>query len=53
MDKRLWFDAVAAYTKLINQHPDQSDLYEARSEIYEQLPQTTVLAEADAAKAHP
>lgn len=51
-DMRLWFDAVAAYSNLIESHPDRTDLYQARADLYDQLPSTTALADADVAKAH-
>ena len=52
-EKRLWYDAVDAFTKLIAQHPDRPELYQARADIYDQLPQTKALADADADHAHP
>lgn len=50
-DNRLWYDAIQAYTELIAAHPNQSDLYEKRGQIYDQLPATHDLAQADFAKA--
>lgn len=46
-DKRLWYDAIQAYTELIAQHPDVADLYEKRGNIYDQIPATQDLAQAD------
>lgn len=46
-DQRLWYDAVDAYSALIAKYPDQSDPYEMRGWLYEQLPATESLAEAD------
>lgn len=51
-DMRLWFDAVSAYSSLIERFPDRSDFYQARAFVYDQLPATWALADADAAKIH-
>lgn len=51
-DMRLWFDAVAAYSSLIERFPARSEFYQARADLYDQLPATSALADADAAKAH-
>jgi hypothetical protein len=48
---RLWFDAIGAYTDLIEHYPDRSELYEQRGAIYAQLDATAKLGEADAARA--
>jgi hypothetical protein len=50
-DKRLWYDAIHAYTELIAQHPDMMDLYEKRGNIYDQIAVTQELAQADFGKA--
>jgi hypothetical protein len=50
-EKRLWYDAIAAYSELIEQHPRMADLYEQRGEIYDQIPATQKLAEEDFRKA--
>lgn len=50
-DNRLWYDAIQAYTELIAQHPDMADLYEKRGNIYDQIPATQDLAQADFEKA--
>jgi hypothetical protein len=52
VENRLWFDAVAEYTSLIEAHPDMSSFYKERAEIYDQLPETQSLADADLTKAH-
>jgi hypothetical protein len=49
-DARLWYDAVAAYSSLIERFPQWNDLYQARAQIYDQFPQTQPLADADFAK---
>lgn len=51
VDMRLWFDAIAAYTALIEKSP-QPEWFEARSQLYDQLPATAKLADMDAAKGH-
>jgi hypothetical protein len=49
-DSRLWYDAVAAYSSLIGRFPKRNDLYQARAQLYDQLPQTQSLADADIAR---
>ena len=49
VDNRLWFDALAEYTALIEKHPDMSQYRTARAQLYDQLPATQPLADADAA----
>jgi len=51
-DNGIWYDAVADYSKLIAQYPNDAKLYQARGEIYKALPQTKALAAQDMAKAH-
>lgn len=51
VDNRLWFDAIAEYTKLIEQHPEMTQYYHDRAALYDQLQETSDLADADAAKA--
>lgn len=46
-DQRLWYDAVAAYSALIDKYPAHSEPYEMRGWLYEQLPATEPLAELD------
>ena len=50
-DNRIWYDAVAEYSQLIADNPNDAKLYAARAEIYESLPQTHDLAVQDMAKA--
>lgn len=47
VEKRLWYDSVEAYSKLIAQYPQSAELYQRRGEIYSQLPATKDLAEQD------
>jgi hypothetical protein len=54
VDNRLWFDAIAEYSSLIERHPEVTKYYQERSAIYDQLPATRDLADADASKTqHP
>ena len=50
VDHRLWFDAIATYSSLIDRHPEMTEYYKARAAVYDQLPETRELADADAAK---
>lgn len=51
VDNRLWFDAIAEYTALIEKHPEMTQFYKDRAAVYDQLPETQELADEDAAKA--
>jgi len=51
VDNRLWFDAIAEYTALIEKHPEMTQYYKERAMVYDQLPETQELADEDAAKA--
>ena len=50
-DRRLWYDAVAAYSDLIARFPDRPELYEERGTIYAQLDATQARADDDFARA--
>jgi hypothetical protein len=50
-DRRLWYDALDAYSALIARYPDRAELYEERGTIYAQLEATKTLAERDFARA--
>jgi hypothetical protein len=50
-DARLWYDAVAAYSAVIANSPDRPEAYRRRGEVYDQIPETRDLAEADFAYA--
>jgi hypothetical protein len=50
-DRRLWYDAVMAYTDLIARYPGESKLYLMRGSLYDQLPVTAPLADRDFAHA--
>jgi hypothetical protein len=51
-DKRLWYDAVDAYSDLIVKNPSQASLYQARGTLYDQVPAAGSLADADFAHAN-
>lgn len=51
VDNRLWFDAIAEYTALIDKHPETAQFYKDRAAVYDQLAETQELADEDAAKA--
>jgi len=50
-DARLWYDAVAAYSEVIAKFPRQPEAYKRRGEIYDQISETSDLADADFAYA--
>jgi hypothetical protein len=50
-DHRLWFDAIGAYTQLIEKYPDRAAPYEQRAKIYAQADATSKLAQTDTARA--
>ena len=49
--RRLWYDALAAYTELIAKYPDKVELYVQRGNIYAQVAATQTLSDQDFAKA--
>ena len=51
VDKRLWYDAVATYSNLIQADPANADYLKGRAALYDQLPQTLALADNDMTKA--
>jgi hypothetical protein len=50
-DARLWYDAVGAYTRLMQKYPARAELYDARGTLFAQLPVTQGDADADFAQA--
>ncbi|MGE5624641.1 MAG: DUF928 domain-containing protein [Bacillota bacterium] len=50
-DARLWYDAVSAYTRLMQKYPARAELYEGRGTLFAQLPVTQGDADADFAQA--
>jgi len=51
-DQRLWYDALTAYSDLIAKYPGRPNLYAMRGTLYDQLPETESLADADFARAN-
>ena len=51
-DQRLWYDALMTYSELIARYPDRRSLYEMRGTLYDQLPATEPLADADFARSN-
>jgi regulator of sirC expression with transglutaminase-like and TPR domain len=47
VDKRIWYDALAACTRLIESEPDRAEYRKDRALLYDQLPQTRAFADAD------
>jgi hypothetical protein len=47
MDNRVWYDAVAGYSDVLDRMPNDQDARAARAAIYDQLAVTKPLAEAD------
>jgi hypothetical protein len=50
-DHRLWYDAIAAYSDLIDRFPGRAELYEQRGQIYAQTQTTKTLSERDFTRA--
>lgn len=50
-DKRVWYDAAEAYSILISAHPADPELRQMRGTLYDQVPATERLADADFAAA--
>ena len=46
-DKRVWYDAAEAYSILIAAHPADAELRQMRGTLYDQVPATERLADAD------
>jgi hypothetical protein len=49
---RLWYDAVAAYTSMLDQAPNDQAARKGRATVYDQLPVTQPLADVDWQKVH-
>jgi hypothetical protein len=47
VNHRVWYDAVDSYSTILTQNPNDQDARRMRAELYDQLPSTKVLAEAD------
>lgn len=50
-DARLWYDAISAYTHMMQKYPARAELYEARGTLFAQLPATQADADQDFAQA--
>ena len=49
---RIWYDAFAGYTAILEQQPDNQDVLKALAAVYDQVPSTQGLADADWSKIH-
>lgn len=52
VNHRIWYDAVAAYTSALDQSPNDQAARKGRATVYDQLPVTQPLADADWQKVH-
>jgi len=52
VDHRVWYDAVANYTAALDQSPNDQAARKGRAAVYDQLPVTQPLADADWQKVH-
>ncbi len=50
-DRRLWYDAIDAYTDAIARHPDRAQAYEDRGAIFAQVARAETAANEDFARA--
>ena len=49
---RIWYDAVAGYTSILDQQPDNQDALKGRAAVYDQVTATQDLAHADWSRVH-
>ena len=52
VNHRIWYDAVAGYTSILEAQPGNQDALKALAAIYDQLPVTQDLADADWSQVH-
>jgi hypothetical protein len=52
VNHRIWYDAVAGYTAALDQNPGDQDALKGRAAVYDQLPATEPLADADWSRVH-
>lgn len=52
VDNQVWYDAISAYSALIEQYPNDQTLRDARSTIYQQVAATQPLAAEGSSSAH-
>ena len=50
-ERRLWYDAIDAYTDVIARHPDRPQAYEERGAIFAQVARAETAANEDFAQA--
>ena len=52
VNHRIWYDAVAGFTAALSQNPDDQDALKGRASVYDQVPATEPLADADWSRVH-
>jgi hypothetical protein len=52
VNHRIWYDAVAGYTSVLEAQPGNQDALKGRATVYDQLPVTQGLADADWSQVH-
>jgi len=52
VNHRIWYDAVAGFTAALAQNPDDQDALKGRASVYDQVPATEPLADADWSRVH-
>ena len=52
VNHRVWYDAIDSYSTILAQNPNDQDARKMRAELYDQLPSTKPLAEADWSMVH-
>jgi len=52
VNHRIWYDAVAGFTAALEQNPNDQDALKGRAAVYDQLPATQPLADADWSRIH-
>jgi hypothetical protein len=52
VNHRIWYDAVAGYTSILDTQPGNQDALKGRAAVYDQLPVTQDLADADWSQVH-
>jgi hypothetical protein len=52
VNHRIWYDAVAGYTAILDQKPDDQNALKGRAAVYDQVRTTQDLADADWSRVH-
>jgi len=52
VNHRIWYDAIAGYTSVLDAQPGNQDALKGRAAVFDQLPVTQDLADADWAQVH-